>query len=97
MIDPSEVEVAAMKQCLKSFGAAAGTIGFEKPLGSYTEEEALQVIDAIVTSYTEAMLEHHADTSFPPIRGIKDPVADPITTVYDDLEDLPWCAQGEKS
>lgn len=35
MIDPSDVEIAAMKQCLRTFGEAAGEIGFEKPLGAY--------------------------------------------------------------
>ena len=33
MIDPSDVELAAMKTCLKAFGEAAGEIGFTKPLG----------------------------------------------------------------
>ena len=37
MIDPSDVELAAMRQCLKSFGEAAGEIGFAKPLGDYSE------------------------------------------------------------
>ncbi len=54
MIDPSDIELAAMRKCLKSFGEAAGEIGFTKPLGNYSEAEALQVIDAIVTCYTEA-------------------------------------------
>jgi hypothetical protein len=44
-----------MRQCLKAFGEAAGEIGFDKPLGDYSEAEALQVIDAIVTCYTDAM------------------------------------------
>ena len=56
MIDPSEIESAAMKQCLKFFGEAAGEIGFTKPLGDYSEAQALQVIEAIVTGYTEAMV-----------------------------------------
>ena len=31
MIDPSDVELAAMRKCLKAFGEAAGEIGFGKP------------------------------------------------------------------
>jgi hypothetical protein len=69
MLDASEVERAAMKKCLKFFGEAADEIGFDKPLGAYTEAEALQVIDAIVTGYTEAMVEHHEATRYPPIRS----------------------------
>ena len=61
---------AAMRACLKFFGEAAGEIGFTKPLGNYSEAEALQVIDAIVTCYTETMVEHHETTKFPPVRGL---------------------------
>jgi hypothetical protein len=85
MIDPSDVELAAMRKCLKAFGAAAESIGFEKPLGAYSEAEALRVIDAIVTCYTEAMVEHHEATKYPPVRGIKEPVSDPFADLEDDL------------
>ena len=47
MIDPSDVELAAMKKCLRPFGEAAGGIGFDKPLGAYSEAEALRVIDRL--------------------------------------------------
>ena len=99
MIDPSDVEQAAMHKCLKAFGEAAGEIGFDKPLGSYSEAQALCVIDAIVTCYTQAMVEHHEATKYPPVKGLKpisDPlVADPLVTdpsnPFADLEDdLPW-------
>ena len=46
MIDPSDVELTAMRHCLKAFGEAADEIGFTKPLGDYSEAEALRVIDA---------------------------------------------------
>ena len=87
MIDPSDVELAAMRKCLKAFGAAAESIGFDKPLGAYSEAEALQVIDAIVTCYTDAMVEHHEATKYPPVRGLKEPVSDPFADLEDDL---PW-------
>ena len=94
MIDASDIELAAMRKCLKSFGEAAGAIGFSKPLGDYSEAEALQVIDAIVTCYTEAMVAHHEASKYPPVRGMK-PMPDPMTTSaanpFADLEDdLPW-------
>jgi hypothetical protein len=94
MIDPSDIELGAMRKCLKSFGEAAGDIGFDKPLGHYSESEALQVIDAIVTCYTEAMVEHHETTKFPPVRGMAptpDPMAPDVANPFADLEDdLPW-------
>ena len=90
MIDPSDIELGAMRKCLKSFGEAAGEIGFDKPLGHYSESEALQVIDAIVTCYTEAMVEHHETTKFPPVRGMA-PTPDTMANPFADLEDdLPW-------
>ncbi|GAA4331951.1 hypothetical protein GCM10023165_06400 [Variovorax defluvii] len=98
MIDPSDAELAAMKKCLKAFGEAAGEIGFTKPLGDYAEAEAMQVIDAIVTCYTEAMVEHHETTKFPPVRGMA-PASDPMASPFADMEDdLPWLdREGGKS
>lgn len=90
MIDPSDVELAAMKQCLKAFGEAAGEIGFAKPLGDYSEAEALQVIDAIVTCWTDTMVVHHEASKYPPVRGMT-PTPDPLANPFADLEDdLPW-------
>ena len=90
MIDPSDVELTAMHSCLKAFGEAAGAIGFTKPLGDYSEAEALRVIDAIVTCYTDAMVVHHETTKFPPVRGMP-PTPDPLASPFADLEDdLPW-------
>jgi len=87
MIDPSDVELVAMRTCLKAFGEAAGEIGFDKPLGTYSEAEALRVIDAIVTRYTEAMVEHHEATKYPPVQGMKETISDPFAGMK---EDLPW-------
>ncbi len=90
MIDPSDVEQAAMRQCLKAFGEAADEIGFAKPLGDYSEAEALRVIDAIVTGYTDAMAAHHEASKFPPVRGMP-PTPDPLAHPFADLEDdFPW-------
>jgi len=90
MIDPSDVELAAMRACLRSFGETAGEIGFTKPLGDYSEAEALAVINAIVTCYTDAMVEHHERSKYPPVRGLP-AVPDPMANPFADLkDDLPW-------
>ncbi len=68
MIDASETERTAMRQCLRPLGNAAGRIGLQKRLGEYSELEALQVIDAIVSAFTEAMALHHEATQHPPMR-----------------------------
>ncbi len=89
MFDASEIERAAMRDCLKAFGAAAEAIGFDKPLGAYSEAEAMTVIDAIVTRYTEALTEHHEQTNTPPLRGVS--VAEVVRDPFADLkDDLPW-------
>lgn len=90
MIDPTDIELASMRKCLKAFGEAAGEIGFNKPLGDYSETEALQVIDAIVTCWTDAMQEHHEQTKYPPVRGMQ-PAPDPMAqSLVDMKDDLPW-------
>ena len=65
MVDPTAMETAAMKACLKFFGEAAGEIGFDKPLGHYSEAEALAVVNAIVTAWTEAMVAGHEQAMNP--------------------------------
>ena len=87
MTDPSELEMAAMKSCLKAFGEAAGEIGFDKPLGAYSESEAMRIIAAIVGCYTEARVAEHEASRFPPVRGLAKTVCDPIADLADDL---PW-------
>lgn len=90
VIDPSDIELAAMRKCLKAFGEAAGEIGFDKPLGGYSEAEALQVIDAIVTCFTGAMVEHHEAIKYPPVRGMA-PAPDPLAVPFADMpDDPPW-------
>ena len=85
MIDASDIERAAMRLCLKAFGAAAGDIGFDKPLGDYSEAEALRVIDAIVTRYTDAMVEQHEASRHPPVRGLKPTGQEPLIDFDDDI------------
>ena len=92
MVDASEIEIAAMRDCLKAFGSAVEYIGFNKPLGAYSEAEAMTVIDAIVTRYTEALTEHHERVSMPPLRGVSpaETIRDPFADVKDDL---PWTVE----
>ena len=73
------IEQAARHDCLKALGAAAEQIGFEIPLGQYSQAQALRVIDAIVNHYTQAMAAHHANTVHPPIKeipSVEDPFID---------------------
>ncbi|MFZ2738062.1 MAG: DUF6511 domain-containing protein [Burkholderiaceae bacterium] len=100
MVDATPLEQAAMRSCLKSFGEAASAIGFDKPLGAYSEAQALSVIEAIVTAYVDEMAAQHERSKYPSVRmpGVK-PVIDPIREAeqplvenpFADMEDdLPW-------
>ena len=68
VIDPTEAEIAAMQQCLKPLGEAASEIGMDRPLSSYTQQEALQLINAVVTTYVEAMVQEHERSKYPGAR-----------------------------
>lgn len=98
MVDATPLEKAAMHACLRFFGEAAGQIGFDKPLGAYSEMEALQVIEAIVTGYVDEMAAQHERSKFPSVRipraqAVSDPMRQPqgFEDPLAGLEnDLPW-------
>ena len=68
VIDPSEAELSAMRQCLKALGEAASEVGIDRALSSYSQDEALQLINAVVTTYVEAMVQEHERSKHPPVR-----------------------------
>ena len=91
MIDATELERAAMHRCLRHFGEAAGEIGFDKPLGHYTEAEALRVIDAIVSSYVDSMALAHQNLRYPPVREAGKALPAPCSNPFADMaDDIPW-------
>ena len=59
MIDPSDMELAAMRACMSPLGEYVGSIGMERPLADYTREEVLTLIDVVVTAYQDQMIEEH--------------------------------------
>lgn len=59
MIDPSEMEMAAMGCCLSPLGKFVGAIGMDRPLASYSREEVMTLIDVVVTAYQEYMTSEH--------------------------------------
>ena len=103
MVDATPLEQAAMRLCLKFFGEAASAIGFDKPLGAYTEAQALSVIEAIVSAYVEEMAAHHERSKYPPVRligakAVSDPIRELVpaitsSSLADMKDDLPWEAK----
>ena len=68
VIDPSEAEMVAMRRCLKPLGEAANEVGMDRALSTYSQEEALLLINAVVTTYVEAMVQAHEASKYPPLR-----------------------------
>ena len=71
MDELSEIERQASHACLRAFGQAAEAIGFDKPLGAYSEAEAMAVITAIVTRFSTEMQAQHVATREPPMRCLR--------------------------
>lgn len=59
MIDPSEMEIAAMQSCLEPLGEYVASIGMERPLADYSREDVLTLIEVVITAYQSRMIEEH--------------------------------------
>lgn len=59
MIDPTEMEMAAMRSCLAPLGEYVGSIGMERPLADYSRNEVLTLVEVVVTAYQAHMLVEH--------------------------------------
>ena len=59
MIDPTEMEVAAMRSCLTPLGEYVGEIGMGRPLADYSREEVMTLVDVVVSAYQAHMLMEH--------------------------------------
>lgn len=59
MIDPNDLERQAMRSCLMPLGEYVGSIGMERSLADYSQEEVLMLIEVVVTAYQEHMIDEH--------------------------------------
>ncbi len=59
MIDPSDMEIAAMWACLVPLGEYVGSIGMQRPLADYGRDEVLRLIEVVVTAYQDGMVAEH--------------------------------------
>ena len=59
MIDPSDMERAAMKSCLLPLWNCIEKSGSTRPLAAYSKEEALALVEVVVTAYQQYMIEEH--------------------------------------
>jgi hypothetical protein len=59
MIDPSELELAALQSCLVPLGDYVGAIGMDRPLADYSKKEVQGLVEIIVSAYQEYMIDAH--------------------------------------
>lgn len=59
MIDPTDMEISAMRSCLSPLGEYVGAVGMDRPLADFSREEVLQLVDVVVTAYQAHMLAEH--------------------------------------
>lgn len=59
VLDPSDLEIAAMRAVLAPLGDFVASIGMTRPLADYDRSEILRLIEVVVDAYQAHMLEEH--------------------------------------
>jgi len=59
MIDPTEMEQAALAACLKPLGDYVTALGVDMPLAAYSKDQVLGLIDVVITTYQDQMVSGH--------------------------------------
>lgn len=59
MIDPTEMELAAMHAALAPLGDYVASIGMHRPLAEYGKAEVLRLIEVVVDAYQAHMVDEH--------------------------------------
>jgi Family of unknown function (DUF6511) len=59
MIDPTDMEQAAMAACLGPLGDYVAALGLDRPLAVYTRDQVLGLVDLVVTTYQDHMVASH--------------------------------------
>ncbi|MDH5528020.1 MAG: DUF6511 domain-containing protein [Nitrospirota bacterium] len=59
MIDPTEMEIAAMATCLGPLGDYVAALGLQTPLADYSKDQVLGLIEVVVTAYQDRMVAGH--------------------------------------
>jgi len=59
VIDPSDLELAAMNAALTPLGDYVASIGMNRPLADYRKEEVLRFIEVVIDAYQAHMLDEH--------------------------------------
>ncbi len=59
VIDPSDMEIAAIGAAIIPLGDYVTSIGMDRPLADYRKEEILRLIEVVIDAYQAHMLDEH--------------------------------------
>ena len=59
VIDPTDLELAAMRAALAPLGDYVSTLGMDRPLADYRKEDVLRLVEVVVDAYQAHMLDAH--------------------------------------
>jgi hypothetical protein len=59
VLDPSDLEIAAMRSALAPLGDYVASIGMERPLADYGKAEVLRLVEVVIDAYQAHMLIEH--------------------------------------
>ena len=59
VLDPSDLEIAAMRAALAPLGDYVASIGMDRPLADYAKAEVLRLVEVVVDAYQAHMLQEH--------------------------------------
>ena len=59
VLDPSDLELAALRAALAPLGDYVATLGMDRPLADYRKEEVLRLVEVVVDAYQAHLLDEH--------------------------------------
>ncbi len=59
VLDPTDLEIAAMHAALAPLGDYVASIGMDRPLGDYGKAEVLRLVEVVIDAYQAHMLLEH--------------------------------------
>lgn len=59
VVDPTDMEKAAMQSALKPLGEIVALMGLQRPPADWSREDALRLIEVVVDAFQAEMVEQH--------------------------------------
>lgn len=59
VVDPTEMEKAAMQAALKPLGECVARMGLHRPPAEWSRDEVLRLVEVVIDAYQAEMIEQH--------------------------------------